>query len=119
MQTKTEPRSCHQSRHLGGCEYIVYDILAGLLKGRGMSEVTISSRHLAAMTIYGKNTVAAALRGLESAGWIERYPAEVTGGRYKADTYTLNSHDEWAEKHPGQCPVPKSGTGSKSDLNRS
>jgi DNA-binding MarR family transcriptional regulator len=98
------PRSCHQSRHLGGCEYVVYDIIGRLLKSRQMLEITISSRHLAKMTVYGKNTVAAALRELESAGWIERYISKDTGGRYQPDTYSLNSHDEWAEKHPGQCP---------------
>jgi DNA-binding transcriptional MocR family regulator len=118
MQTETKPRSCHWSRHLGGSEYIVYDILGKLLNSRGMSEITISSRHLAAMTVYRKDTIAAALRELEATGWIERYIQKDTGGRYKPDTFIVNSHDEWVVWHPGQCPpVSKTDTGEQIGLN--
>jgi SOS-response transcriptional repressor LexA len=103
MEAKTKPRSCHQSRHLGGCQYVVYDVLTRLLKSRGMSEITISTRHLSAMTIYSKDAIAAALRALEADGWIQRYIGQDAPGRYQADTYSVVPHTEWAEKHTGSC----------------
>jgi DNA-binding MarR family transcriptional regulator len=68
-----------------------------------MTEITIGSRHLAAMTTYGKNAISGALRDLEADGWIERYIGQDAPGRYQADTYSVVPHAEWADKHPGAC----------------
>jgi len=94
---------CHYSRHLGGAEFVVYTVLANFIHSRKMSEIRISVRKLATNTIYDKGTVAQALRSLVTKGWVHRYPAEYTPGKYEADTYTLSDHDDWAREHPGQC----------------
>lgn len=96
-------RKCHYSQHLGGAEFVVYTVLSSLLNSRGMSEITISLRHLTNMTIYNKDSIARALNSLASQGWIERFRADKLGGRYKPDTYGVNSHADWALDHPGQC----------------
>lgn len=95
-------RKCHYSRHLGGVEFVVYTILSNLVHSRGMSEVTISLRHLTRMTVYDKSSIARALNLLVSKGWIERFRADE---RFKPDTFGVNQHDDWKLEHPGQCPL--------------
>lgn len=109
-------KKCHDSQHLGGAAFAVYVVLLRIVRGRKMSEVSISSRRLAKLTVYDKNKVAMALNALVAAGWLDRYRPD---RRFKAPTYGVNSHEEWAELHPGGCEsiVPILGTAAPRKAN--
>jgi hypothetical protein len=110
-QVATKPKTCHFSKHVGGAQFVVYTVLANIVNGRRMSEIRIGVRRLTEMTVYSRDSIARALTALTAKGWLKRYRADESGGRYVADTYVIIGHDEWAETHPGQCPVRKTRTG--------
>lgn len=104
-----KPKKCCDTKHLGGSALAVYITMLRIVKGRKMSEIQISTRRLAKRTTYDKNTIALAVNALVAAGWLDRYPS---GRKFKAPVYCVNTHEEWATKHPGECEsiVPVFGT---------
>ncbi|MGA8555136.1 MAG: hypothetical protein WB630_12030 [Candidatus Acidiferrales bacterium] len=61
-----------------------------------------SGRKLAEFFDTSENHVTQVLRQLKADGWL-KVAGEATTAIYKSKKYHYVQHDEWAQKHPGQC----------------
>jgi hypothetical protein len=104
-----EPADCHESRHLEGPDYKIWDVMCAAAPRKNGERTFYASVEpwLCNAANQSPSAVTATLARLERTGWIiklNKEPRRGADGKSLSNIYRVLEHEEFVALHPGSCP---------------